>query len=385
MIIKFPKKLEPFRHHYTYKAAHGGRGSAKSRTISGSLVLKASQENRFILCAREIQKSIKESSKKIIEDQIKRFGLESLYKTTEYDIKNIHNGSRFIFMGLSRNLDDVRSIEGLTDVWIEEAQNTTMNSIETVDNTIRADDGELWFSWNPKYANAAVDQFFRGENGPPPNSCVVEMNWRDNRWFPERLEIKRQWDKLNNPRYLNIWEGKYLTEGEAFQVLPYDKLLKCVDAHIKLGIDVNGIRHAGLDIADEGNDTNAWACRKGPLLEMVDEWNVKFLHMTAAKADFRNKQHGALRMYYDASGMGAGIKSDLSRIPRNPEDGTGPEAKKFIPFHFGGRVQGGDRPYIKAGKVKILNKDFFYRVNAQAWWNLRLRLEQTMLALDGQK
>ena len=90
-------------------------------------------------------------------------------------------------------------------------------------------------------------------------------------------------------------------------------------------------------------------------------------------------------MFYDAGGMGAGMKSELSKIPKNPETNQGPEAKKFIPFLFGGEVKGKDKIYVKAGKVKITNNDFFHRQNAQAAWNLKQRVQRTIMALDGQK
>ena len=363
---------------------YGGRGGAKSRTATGQLVLDATDHYEFVLCTREIQNSIKESVKRLIEDQIIRMGLEEIYKITEYEILNRCNKSRFIFMGLSRNIASIKSLEGVTKCLVEEAQTVSEDSLEILIPTIREAGSELWFLWNPRWATDAVDNLFRGENGPPPNSLLINIGYQDNPWFPDELEEKRKWDQANNPNYLNIWEGTYRKSGDAFSVLPYEKLLQCVDAHLKLGIEVTGFTYSGLDIADDGNDTNAYALRKSSLLMSVEEWKVKFLHMTAAKADFRNRQNGVVKMHYDAGGMGAGIKSDLSRIPKNPEDGIGPDGSKFIPFHFGGAVMGGDKVYIKAGKVKILNKDFFARLNAQAWWNIRLRVENTLKALQGE-
>jgi len=382
--VQFPAKLEQLRHPFRFKALFGGRGGAKSRTATGQLLLDATDHYEFILCTREIQNSIKESVKKLIEDHIVSMGIENIYKITEYEILNRANRSRFIFMGLSRNIASIKSLEGITKCLIEEAQNVSGDSLEILIPTIREAGSELWFLWNPRWKTDAVDNLFRGEHGPPPNSLIIDIGYKDNPWFPKELEDKRIWDQKNNPNYLNIWEGAYRRAGDAFSVLPYDKLLECVDAHKKLGIDVTGFMYSGLDIADDGNDTNAYALRKSSLLMDAEEWKVKFLHMTAAKADMRNRQNGVVRMHYDAGGMGAGIKSDLSRIPKNPEDGQGPDGSLFVPFHFGGSVMGGDRVYIKAGKVKILNKDFFARLNAQAWWNLRLRVENTIKALAGE-
>ena len=382
--IQFPAKLESIRHPFRFKALYGGRGGAKSRSVAGQLILDATDHYEFVLCTREIQNSIKESVKRTLEDHICRLGLESIYKITEYEILNRINKSRFIFMGLSRNIASVKSLEGITKCWVEEAQTISEDSLEILIPTIREPGSEIWFTWNPRWASDPVDKLFRGENGAPPNSLLIEIGHQDNPWFPDELEEKRKWDQGNNPNYLNIWDGTYRKSGDAFSVLPYEKLLQCIDAHKKLNIEITGLTYSGLDIADEGNDTNAYALRKGSLLKSVDEWKVKYLHQTAAKADLRNRENGVKKMYYDAGGMGAGVKSDLSRIPKNPEDGQGPEGRKFIPFHFGGAVMGGDKIYIKAGKTKILNKDFFARLNAQAWWNIRLRAENTIKALQGE-
>ena len=384
VIVQFPEKLRELKNPYDYKAIWGGRGGAKSRTVAGQLVLDATERFEFTLCCREFQKSIKESSKKVLEDQIHRYQLTDLYKITEYEIQNRQNGSRFIFLGMLHNSGAIKSIEGLTRLWVEEAHFAKRDSLDNAIKTIRNGSAENWFTWNPRWPHDAIEEMFRGEHGAPPGSLLVEINHSDNPWFPEILERQRIWDQAHHPNYLNIWEGAYRKAGDAFSVLPYEKLLQCVDAHRKLNIGIEGLTYSGLDIADEGNDTNAYALRKGSLLISVEEWKVKYLYQTAAKADVRNRTDGVIRMHYDIGGMGAGMKSDLSRLPKNPEDGSGADGSKFMPFNFGGAVSGGEKVYIKAGKTKILNKDFFSKVNAQAWWNIRLRVENTINALQGE-
>ena len=188
-------------------------------------------------------------------------------------------------------------------------------------------------------------------------------------------------------RYPHLWEGEPDDGAGANKVLPYEKLLQCVDAHkmVKVGYKPSGMGYSGLDVADEGNDTNSWAYRQEALLSIVREWQVKHLHLTAQKADFLNGTNNVISMYYDAGGLGAGIKSDLSRIKSNPNTGKGPGVKKFIPFLFNGKVKGPNKYFIKHKQLKIKNKDYFHRVNAQAWWNLRLRVENTIKLLDGEK
>ena len=307
------------------------------------------------------------------------------YRSTEIEIENVVNGSRFVFAGLYRNASYIRSFEGLTRFWGEEAQDISTESLEMIEPTIREPESELWFSWNPQDPGDAVDNLFRGEKGPPPDSLIIEVGYQDNPWFPGVLEVKRKWDQGNNLNYLHIWEGAYKIRGGVNSVLPYEKLLLCVGAHEKLGIsEPSGMTHAGLDIADSGNDTNAYALRKGPLLKSVEEWQAKYLHITSVKAHKRNQLNGVAKMYFDATGIGAGVKSDIARIKERSKSAIDYSVTKYIPFFFGGAVQGGNRIYIKAGKVKILNKDFFSKLNAQAWWNIRLRVENTIRALNGE-
>ena len=370
--------------HHRYKVAYGGRASGKSWSISQVLVLLAAQKNIRILCCREIQKSIAESSKKRLEDAISEAGLKPIFAITDTKIKCITTGSEFLFFGLHANIGNIKSLEDIDIVWVEEAQYISEESFKILRPTIRKPGSELWFSLNPTSKADPVYAFFFGKDGPPPDSLLIEANWRDNPFLPAESDSERLWCKRTRPdEYLHIWEGEPVGDSVAFRVLPYSWLLQCVDAHIKLDLDINGFRHAGLDVADDGNDCNAYAIRQGPLLENVETWNVKFLHQTAAKAHLRNQEHSVLRMYYDAGGLGAGIKSELSKLKysSDPNAVYRPEVTKFEPFLFGGSVHGPDHKYTKG----ILNKDFFAKLNAQAWWNLRLRAENTLRALDGQE
>ena len=128
MTVRFPEKLEPLKDHYEYKAVYGGRAGMKTRTFAGQLILDASERYEFTLCCRETWKSIEHSSKSILERQIKTYNLNDYYIITKNEILNRVNGSKFIFMGMSRHLDAIKSIEGLTRCWVEEAQFMTATS-----------------------------------------------------------------------------------------------------------------------------------------------------------------------------------------------------------------------------------------------------------------
>jgi len=208
-------------------ALWGGRGGAKSRSIGTALVLQAAQEHHRVLCCREIQNSIRASVKRLLDDEIERCGLFHLFESTEREIRG-PNDSLFIFSGLRGNASGIRSYEGLTDVWVEEAQTVSQASIDSLEPTMRAPGSRLIWSWNPDLESDPVDAMFRGNDtklptytgppwpGPPPRSVVVNVNYPQNPWFPQDLREKMEWDRTRDfDKYQHIWLGQYRRNSEA--------------------------------------------------------------------------------------------------------------------------------------------------------------------------
>lgn len=203
--------FEPSR----YKAIHGGRGGGKSRSVATALVLKAAQKPERILCAREVQRSIKDSVKRLLDDEIDRLGLRGFFTSTETEIRGA-NGSLFIFAGLRGNAANIKSLEGVSVAWTEEAQTNSQASLDTLVPTIRAPGSELWFTWNPDLATDPIDAMFRGEEGPPPDSMVLSVNYDDNPWFPDVLRVEMEYMRSRDyDKYRHIWLGEYRQNSEA--------------------------------------------------------------------------------------------------------------------------------------------------------------------------
>lgn len=207
MQVDFPEKLgflfEPSR----YKVAYGGRGSAKSWSFARALLVKGKSKKHRILCAREVQKSIKDSVHKLLSDQIQVMGMGDFYEVIENAIRG-KNGTEFAFAGLaSHTVESIKSFEGVDIVWVEEAQVVTKRSWDVLIPTIRKDDSEIWVSYNPELDTDETHQRFA--INPPPDALIAKVNWDDNPWFPPVLEKERQHCKLTNPKdYANIWEGE---------------------------------------------------------------------------------------------------------------------------------------------------------------------------------
>jgi phage terminase large subunit len=221
-----------------YFAIHGGRGSAKSRSVATALLLRAAEKPLRILCAREIQKSIRDSVKRLLDDEITRLGLGDFYTSLETEIRGA-NGSLFIFAGLRSNIESVKSMEGVDVCWVEEAQTVSQGSLDTLIPTIRAPGSQIVFTWNPKSATDPVDAMFRGETAPP-GTIRREVNWQDNPWFPDVLRAEKDYDQRRDPgRYAHVWGGAYLTLSEAcvFKNWRVEEFEAPRDAMFRLGAD----------------------------------------------------------------------------------------------------------------------------------------------------
>lgn len=202
----FVPLLEPNR----YKGAWGGRGSGKSRFFAGLAVDMATAKPGFrLLCVREVQKSLKESVKQLIEDEVRRHKLTEHFDCLTAETKT-PGGGLITYAGMQdHTADSIKSFEGYDACWVEEAQTLSQRSLELLRPTIRKPGSELWFSWNPRSAQDPVDKLLRGEN-PPERSCVVKALYSDNPWFPAELEAERQHDLAHNrDRYGHIWLGDY--------------------------------------------------------------------------------------------------------------------------------------------------------------------------------
>lgn len=213
--------FEPLLHPARYKGAWGGRGSGKSHFFAGMLI-EDHLRNRGMrsVCIREVQKSLKQSAKKLLEDKIADFGLTEAhgFKVFREVIETPGDGI-INFTGMQdHTADSVKSMEGVDRAWIEEAQSLSDRSLTLLRPTIRKDGSELWFSWNPMRAVDPVDQMLRGAN-TPSDAVVIRANWSDNPWFPKVLEQERSDTLRTEPeKYGHIWEGEYATvlEGAYF-------------------------------------------------------------------------------------------------------------------------------------------------------------------------
>lgn len=209
----FHAGLNPAR----YKVWYGGRGGAKSWNVARLLLLRAYREKVRVLCAREFQNSIADSVYRLLRDQIDLLGLTGFFSATESSIKS-YQGAEFLFKGLQRNINEIKSLEGVDVCWVEEAQRVSANNWDILIPTIRKEGSEIWLTFNPDEASDPTYQRF--VVNPPPGAVVVKVDYRDNPWFPQTLQAERLHCRATDPdAYRHIWEGetRVRSAAEVFQ------------------------------------------------------------------------------------------------------------------------------------------------------------------------
>lgn len=205
--------FEPLLAPARYKGAHGGRGSGKSHFFAELLVEDCLQEPGLrAVCIREVQKDLKHSAKKLIEDKIQQMGVASLFDIQTAEIRT-PGGGTILFQGMQdHTADSIKSLEGMNRCWIEEAQTLSEKSWRMLRPTIRAPGSQIWASWNPRFETDPVDKFFRQDQHEPGRVICVEANWRDNPWLPKELADDREDDLKNDPEACpHVWDGAYVT------------------------------------------------------------------------------------------------------------------------------------------------------------------------------
>ncbi len=223
-----------------WKVLWGGRDSAKSHSIARMLLARGMSKPERILCTREVQKSISESVHQLLKDLVSQLGMQDFYEVQQNYIKG-KNGTQISFHGLSgQTASSIKSFEGTTICWVEEAQTITKRSWDLLEPTIRAPNSEIWVSFNPDMDTDATYKMLI--SNPPPNSIVTKINWQDNPWRSVVLDAARERMQRDAPEdYAHIYEGNcrpavegaiYYNEVSKLRStnrlcnVPYDPMLK---------------------------------------------------------------------------------------------------------------------------------------------------------------
>lgn len=339
-MINIPAAFDFLFRPMRYKVARGGRGSAKSRSFSGALIVKATQKKIRILCTREIQNSIKESVHKLLSDQIERIVFDNGQKASNlFNVNNngitCINGSEFIFAGLLRNVDQIKSMEDIDICWVSEAHNVTDASWEILLPTIRADDSEIWVDFNPKFEQDPT--YIRWVTNKPDNCISRLINYDENPFFPEVLRIEMEHDKAANPLlYRQKWLGEPL--GMGGRVWPeYDNIVHVKEFPVEQMLKTGNFYH-GQDPHAHYYPANGWMCvmpmnerKRWPEdfhFHIYNEWPMiedlgGFYHDKRKKLTFNGTLEDLAKQIYAADGTEYGFKIRARGIDTRFAKGSG--------------------------------------------------------------
>jgi phage terminase large subunit len=222
--LQTPRAFLPLLQPARYKGAYGGRGSGKSHFFAERLIEECiADSSTRAVCVREVQKSLDQSVKQLLEDKIRELGVQDCFEVLDTEIHVLNDdGERdglIIFQGMQNHTaDSIKSLEGYRIAWVEEAQSLSKRSIDLLTPTLRVTGAEIWFSWNPRKESDPVDRFMRDEeSGADPDIICVPVNYHDNPWFWQTaLASDMERDKRRDPdKYAHVWLGGYDRHSEA--------------------------------------------------------------------------------------------------------------------------------------------------------------------------
>lgn len=220
--LQLPPKLIPvFTGPARYRGAHGGRGSGKTRTFAMMTAVRAymfaeAGISGSILCAREYMNSLEDSSLEEVKQAIRSVPwLNDYFDIGEKYVRTKNRRVHYVFAGMRHNLDSLKGKARILIAWVDEAETVSEVAWSKLNPTVRADDSEIWVTWNPELDGSPTDGRFR--KFLSDHAKVVELNYTDNPWFPEVLDLERKddWNRLDPQTYAWIWDGAYRENSDA--------------------------------------------------------------------------------------------------------------------------------------------------------------------------
>ena len=329
--IMLIEKLEPvILKHKKYKCMYGGRGGTKSRMAQDVTAGEVNSQGSKVFVLRERMKALKESIYAGIEKSIKDLNFAGFRSVpSHWEIRH-KTGGKFTFGGM-QNIIDMKGASNYKIFLMEESAKTKQNTIDTLGPTLRDTPGaELWYLWNPESSQdpmskefitpyqASIDKFGFYED---EHHLIIKVSYKDNPWFKwdESLTQELEKDKnkvkrgiMSQSRFAWIWDGKNNDDVDT-SVIKEDWFAACIDAHVKLGIDVRGVKVSACDPSDTGNDPCGYVARQGIVFLDVDEIEAENGNRKMDESCKRAIMFGAESFGYDADGLGATLRDNVDK------------------------------------------------------------------------
>ncbi|WP_024904476.1 PBSX family phage terminase large subunit [Robbsia andropogonis] len=361
--------LSPARNRVLY----GGRASSKSWDAAGFATFLTSNYKLRVLCVRQFQNKIEESVYTLLKSQIERFGLKDHFRVLDNKIIGRETESEFLFYGLWRSIDEIKSLEGVDVLWIEEGHNLTEEQWKVLEATIRKEGSQVWVIFNPRLATDFV--YRRFVLNPPPRTIVRQINYDENPFLSQTMKDVIEAAKAEDyAEFEHVYLGAPRDDDDNV-VIKRSWIQAAIDSHEKLGFEPSGAKRIGFDVADSGADKCANVFAYGSVVSWIDEWKagedelLKSCSRTYAAA----RERGA-SITYDSIGVGASAGAKFQEI----NDASGSiEGVQHSKFNAGDSVSDPDAEY----QPNVTNRDMFSNLKAQTWWLVADRFRNTFNAI----
>lgn len=365
------------------RVLYGGRASSKSWDAAGFATFLADNYKLRILCVRQFQNRISESVYALLKIQIERFGLGHRFDIQRDKIYNTGTDTEFMFYGLWRSIDEIKSLESVDVLWIEEAHNLTEEQWKVLEPTIRKDHSQVWIIFNPKLATDFA--YKRFVLNPPPDTIVRRINYDENPFLSgTMLKIIEAAKKEDPDEFAHIYGGEPMQDDDGV-IIKRSWLLAAIDAHKALGFAAEGRKRTGFDIADSGQDKCATVYAHGSVALGADMWKAAEdeLLKSCTRVYHAARAVGS-DITYDSIGVGASAGAKFGEINQAL---TGSLPVRYAKFNAGASVWRPESIYKPDAQGKgTKNKDMFSNIKAQAWWLLADRFRNTYNAVrNGEK
>ena len=306
--ITLAKAYKPlFDTRWRHIVFHGGRSSGKSTATAYALLLRGRQSKLRILCTREFQNSIRDSVHKLLADIIDRHGFTD-YEVQRETIINKLTGTEFIFKGLRKDSQAIKSLEGIDIAWTEEAQTISKSSIDILIPTIRKDGSQLIWTFNrvheldPVYVELCLNQ--------NEDTYVAQVNsdtLEEIGQLPQVMIDEREKMKQNEPAlYTHVWLGQPLAQGEN-SIIGREAILEAMNREV----DEDGAIEIGVDVARMGNDRTEFVKRKG-LKEIARQTFTKLRTTEVCdRLESFVEYDKTILLKVDDTGVGGGVTDEM--------------------------------------------------------------------------
>ena len=368
------------------KVIYGSRGSGKSENIASIMASKVKDYGRKVGAFREYQNSIEDSVHSIISKKITASELPG-FSIGESKISH-ENGGAVKYRGLARNPEGIKSMDDFDDFWIEEAATISARSLETLEPTIRNTDAEIWYSLNKGSSADPISQehlepyardLLRDGYYEDDHVLVIEINYQDNPFFPERLETQRKKNEemWSRAKYDHVWGGQYYDEIEN-SIIPVEWFDAAIDAHLKKGFEARGTKIVSHDPSDLGDDPKGLVYRHGSVVLDVQEKKVGDVNEGCDWATDYALEVNADMFTWDCDGLGVTLRRQVAKSFTNKHC-------KYQMFKGSEGVDDPDDLYqpdkTENNEDARTNKQTFRNKRAQYYWKTRDRFYNTWLAV----